>query len=491
MRRLLTALAVLSAPVIAQAQPAAAPDPVAYAQPTVIFTHVELVDGTGAPAQHDMTVAVQDGRIVSVGPSSQPPKITCRMDANATIAEATRLCSDPKLTAVIDGTGKTLMPGFVMMHEHMFYPTGKGNYTEMLYSFPRLYLAGGTTTMRTAGSMNAYADLQLRDAINAGKAIGPDIDVTGPYVNGPGMPILKMHALKDATEAAQMVNYWSDLGVTSFKGYMNLTRPEIAAAVSTAHKRGRKMTAHLCSITYHEAIDAGIDNLEHGFFVATDFVKDKQPDACPDRNAVLKSQVDLDPNGPAAKALIKDLIDHHVALTSTLTVFETFVPGRPKAPAGALEVLLPEERAQYESTWSRTQTQQGSAWIAVYPKLAKMEHAFVDAGGFLMAGTDPTGYGGVVPGFAGKREVELLVEDDGFTFEQAVKIATLNGAIYEGLDKDRGTVEVGKRADLILIDGDPLKDDHAIEQMPLVFKDGKGYRTDVMIDQMKGVVGLN
>ena len=393
--------------------------------------------------------------------------------------------------AIIDATGKTLLPGFVMMHEHMFYPTGHANYTEMLYSFPRLYLAGGTTTMRTAGSMNAYADLQLRDEINAGRAIGPDIDVTGPYLTGPGLPVLKFHALKDAKEAAEMVNYWSDLGVTSFKGYMQLTRAELRAIDETAHKRGHKVTAHLCSITYHEAVDAGIDNLEHGFFVATDFVKDKQPDVCPDRAAVVKSQVALDPDGPEAKALIKDLIDHHVALTSTLTVFETSVPGRPEADPRALSVLIPEERAQYESTWKRIQAQKDSPQLVAYPKLAHMEKEFADAGGFLMAGTDPTGYGGVVPGFAGKREVELLVLDDGFTFEQAVKIATLNGAVFEGLDKDRGTIEPGKRADLILIDGDPLKDVHAIEHMPLVFKNGKGYRTDVIIDAMQGMVGLN
>lgn len=471
MRRLFAVLAVvIAAPFAAQAQPVAQPDPVAYAQPILVFTHVELVDGTGRPAQHDMTVIVTSGRITAVGPASMPT---------------------PTDATYIDGAGKTLLPGFVMMHEHMFYPTGHANYTEMLYTFPRLYLAGGTTTMRTAGSMNAYADLQLRDEINAGKAIGPDIDVTGPYLNGPGLPILKVHALKDAAEAVRMVNYWSDLGVTSFKGYMHLTRAEIQAAVATAHKRGHKMTAHLCSITYHEAIDAGIDNLEHGFFVASDFVKDKQPDVCPDRAAVVKSQVALDPDGPEAKALIKDLIDHHVALTSTLTVFETSVPGRPEAPERALSVLIPEERAQYETTWKRIQTQKDSPQLIAYPKLAKMEKAFADAGGFLMAGTDPTGYGGVVPGFAGKREVELLVQDDGFSFEQAIKISTLNGAIFEGLDKDRGTIEVGKRADLILIDGDPLKDPSAIEHMPLVFKNGKGYRTDVLIDQMKDQVGLD
>jgi enamidase len=471
MRRVVPLIAVLAlaAPMLAKAQAPATTDPLAYSQPVIVFTHIELVDGTGRPAQRDMTVIEVGGKITAVGPSATTPT--------------------PTDATVIDGEGKTLLPGFVLMHEHMFYPTGKANYTEMLYSFPRLYLAGGVTTMRTAGSMNPYADLNLRDQIDAGKAVGPQIDVTGPYLNGPGLPILKVHALKDAAEAVRMVDYWSDVGATSFKGYMHLTRAELKAIDETAHKRGRKVTAHLCSITYHEAIDAGIDNLEHGFFVATDFVKDKQPDVCPSRDAVVKSLADLDPDGPAAKALIKDLIDHHVALTSTLTVFETSVPGRPEADERTRSVLVPQLRTLYETQWTKVQAIKDSPQLVMFPKLMKMEKQFVDAGGTLLAGTDPTGYGGVVPGFASKREVELLVEA-GFSFEQAVKIATLNGAKFEGMDKDRGTVEVGKRADLILIDGDPLKDPRALEHMPLVFKEGKGYRTDVIIDQMKDTVGL-
>jgi enamidase len=481
MRRLFAVLAAcLIAPFAARAQAPQPADPLAYDQPNIMITHVEVIDGTGASAMHDRTVVIGNGRIVRIGPTAR---------GVGDCLPAIQGAGTCPTWIVIDGSGKTLIPGLVLMHEHMFYPTGKGNYTEMLTSFPRLYLAGGVTTMRTAGSMNPYADINIRDAIAAGKMLGPDIDATGPYLNGPGMPIPKMHALKDADEAARMVNYWSDAGATSFKGYMQLTRAELQAIVKTAHARGHKVTAHLCSITYHEAIDAGIDNLEHGFFVASDFVKDKQPDVCPSRDAVVKSLAELDPDGPQAKALIRDLIDHHVALTSTLTVFETSTPGRPEAPEGALSVLIPQERAAYETTWKRVQGQKDSPQLVVFPKLMRMEKAFVDAGGTLMAGTDPTGYGGVVPGFASKREIELLVEA-GFSFEQAVKIATLNGARYEGLEKEVGTIEPGKRADLVLIDGDPVKDPHAIEHMPLVFKAGKGYRTDVIIDGMKDTVGL-
>ena len=445
-------------------------DYVAYAQPTIAFTHATVVDGTGGKPRLDQTLVIDKGRIVALG--------------------AARRTSVPAGALTIDASGKTLLPGFVMMHEHLFYPTGNNAYTEMVHSFVPLYLAGGTTTMRTAGTMMAYADLNLRDAIDKGTRVGPDIDVSGPYLNGPGLPIAGVHALTDPGDAERMVDYWADEGVTSFKAYMNITRAELQRAIETAHRRDRKVTAHLCSLTYREAVELGIDNLEHGFFVASDFVKDKQPDLCPGA-AVSESLVALDPQSPELESLIRLLVDHHVALTSTLTVFETFVAGRPKAPQGALDLLIPEVRAQYEQAWAAIQAKPKPAWTVLYPKLAKLEKRFVEAGGLLMAGTDPTGYGGVVPGYSAKRQIELLVASAGFSFEQAIRIATLNGATYLGRDKDVGTLEVGKRADIVVIEGDPLTDATAIEDMPLVFKNGVGYRTETIFQAMQGRVGLN
>lgn len=456
------------APLAALAQPT--PDPLAYGQRTLAFTHVQLVDGGGAPARQDTTVVVRDGRIAAVGPAGRTPI--------------------PTEAVVIEGAGKTLLPGFVMMHEHLFYPVGRRNYTEMLYSFPRLYLAGGTTYQRTAGSMAPYADLNLRDEIAAGRVLGPDLDVTGPYLNGPGLPILKVHALKDADDAKRTVNYWADEGVTSYKAYMQITRAELAAVIETAHRRGRKVTAHLCSVTLREAAELGIDNLEHSFAAATDFDPGKTPDVCPDQGLTAKTLAELDLDSAPVKDLIALLVRRKVALTSTLTVFETLTPGRPEAPERARALLIPEVRAQYEAGWTRTQAAKDAPWARAFPKLMRLERMFVDAGGTLMAGTDPTGYGGVIPGFSAKREIELLVEA-GFPFEQAIRIATLNGARYEGREGEIGSIEPGKRADLVLIDGDPVKDVAAMERMPLVFKAGRGYRTDVIIDGMKGVVGLD
>jgi enamidase len=442
---------------------------VAYGQPVIAFTHAEIVDGTGGPPRYDQTLVVKDGRIAALGPAS---RVTV-----------------PDGATVIDAHHKTLLPGFVMAHEHLFYPMGgHGNYATLHYTFPRLYLAGGTTTARTGGAMSPYGDINLKRAIDSGEAIGPDLDVTGPYLNAKGIPVLKMMQLSGPDDATRTVNYWADEGATSFKAYINITRAELKAAIDAAHARGMKITGHLCSVTYREAAEMGIDNLEHGFGVMTDFYKGKQLDVCPPLSQ--QALADLDVNSPEVKSLIDLLVKRHVTLTSTLTVFETFTPGRPEAPERARAMLIPQLRADYETGWAGVAgNPRSTPYSVIFPKLMKLEKMFADAGGTLIAGTDPTGYGGVVPGFSGKREVELLVEA-GFTFPQALKIATLNGAHYLGRDADVGSLVVGKRADLAVVEGDPMKDASVLEHMPFVFKKGIGYSSDAIFDAMAGKVGL-
>src|SRR5207249_8537598 len=129
-----------------------------------------------------------------------------------------------------------------------------------------------------------------------------------------------------------MVNFWADAGATSFKSYTHITRAELGAAIEEAHKRGLKVTGHLCSVTYREAATLGIDDLEHGFFASTDFVADKKPDECPGQGAGQAALGAVDPNGETVRSLIADLVRQHVALTSTLTIFETLIPGRALPP---------------------------------------------------------------------------------------------------------------------------------------------------------------
>ncbi|MFZ1989854.1 MAG: amidohydrolase family protein [Alphaproteobacteria bacterium] len=445
---------------------------IAYKKGKQLFINATIIDGTGAPPRSNTDVFVNDGVIENVTERTGPRNQMLMKDVT-----------------VIDMAGKTLLPGLVMMHEHLFYPMRGDNYASMPYSFPALYLAGGETTARTTGSMSPYTDLGVRAAIESGQAIGPKLDITGPYLTGPGIPIYDMIELKGPQQARETVNFWADQGVTSFKVYMHITRENLKAAIGVAHARGIKVTGHLCSVTYREAAELGIDNLEHGFGAMTDFVKGKKPDECPKGGGSALADVDL--ASAKFKSLVKFLIDHHVVLTSTLGVFESFAPGRPEASEAARNLLIPELREDYEKTWA--QVQKGGPRYdregVVFAKLMKAQKMFVDTGGTLMMGSDPTGYGGVLPGYSSKRELELLVES-GFSFPQAVQIATLNAARYLGRDKEIGTIEAGKHADLVVIDGDPMKDVKAVENMPLVFKDGVGYDTAAIINSFKGEVGL-
>lgn len=341
--------------------------------------------------------------------------------------------------------------------------------------------------MRTAAAVMPYADINLRDMIDAGQIPGPDIDVTGPFLNRPGVPIPAMKLVEGEEDTRQAVRYWADEGVTSTKAYTTISRAELGAAIQESHALGLKMTGHLCSVTYREAADLGIDNLEHGFLVSTDFVADKEPDVCPPGQR--QSLTDLDIEGPEFRSLVQHLVDNDVALTSTLTVFETFTPGRPPASNDALDAMAVDAREAYLRRRAQLAVNDESPWATLFHKAMKMEKAFVEAGGLLTVGTDPTGYGGVVAGYANQRAVMLLVEG-GFTPEEAVEIATLNGARYLERDGEIGSIEVGKRADLIVVNGDVVENIAALRRTELVFKAGIGYDSRRLFDAVKGVVGV-
>jgi imidazolonepropionase-like amidohydrolase len=434
--------------------------------PVVAITNVNVIDGTGAPARANQTLIIRDGNIAEVGPSAS--------------------VKAPEGATVIDGTGKSVMPGIVMLHEHLYYPTGPQVYGQLGQSFIRLYLAGGVTTMRTGGNVNGFMDITLARQIAAGTSVGPAIDATAPYINGPSN-FLQMHPLKDAEEARRMVDYWADAGATSFKAYMQITRAGLGAAIEQAHKRGLKVTGHLCSVTLGEAADLGIDNLEHGFAAATDFVATKQPDVCPGQGGGQQSVAAIDVASAPVQALIKKLVDKKVALTSTLTVFETFTPGRPMPPG--IDVLLADLKTQYEAAYQRTSTNQTSNYKTLFPKMMALELAFAKAGGMLVAGTDPTGGGGVIPGYSNQRQIELLVEE-GHSPLDAIKIATLNGAKYLGRDARIGSIAVGKQADLVLLNGNPAVTIGDVRKVDTVFRMGVGFDPVKLIDSVKGKVGL-
>jgi imidazolonepropionase-like amidohydrolase len=397
---------------------------------------------------------------------------------------------------VLDLHGYSVMPGLVGMHDHLYY-IARPNFDdqwlsepplvspELLFSSPRLYLAGGVTTLRTTGSVEPYADLNLKQEIDAGRLIGPHLDVTGPYLEGATGFFLQMHHLSGPEEARQFVNYWADRGVTSFKAYMNITRAELKAAIEAAHKRHIKVTGHLCAVSYDEAADLGIDDLEHGFFVNTQLDPGKQPDVCPPTTGEPTLQA-MVPGGPEATALIAKLVKRHVAITSTLPVFESRVPGRPPLRQQLLDAMTPEARKAYLYARQRPASlpPQKTDPAAMLKRDMELERAFVAAGGLLLAGPDPTGNGGVLPGFGDQREIELLVEA-GFSPVEAIRIGTLNGATYLGREDRIGSIAVGKNADLIVVKGDPASRIADIEHVEIVFKDGVGFDSAKLIESVK------
>jgi imidazolonepropionase-like amidohydrolase len=446
--------------------------------PMVVLTHVRVIDGTGAAPREDQTIVISGGKIQSIEASA-----TVKAPANA---------------QVLDLNGYTVLPGLVGMHNHMFFPMGGSPpmYSNMGSSFPRLYLALGVTTIRTTGSIAPYTDLEIKRLIDSGRMIGPKMHVTAPYFEGDGAFTPVMHQLAGPDDARRMVNYWADTGATSFKAYMNITRNELRATVDEAHKRGLKVTGHLCSIGYREAAEIGIDNLEHGLFANSEFVPDKKADQCPPGNAVFASLLKLDLNSSAARETIRTLVTKNVAITSTLPVFEA--SGAPLAQSGigaasallnprVLRVMSVDARVRYLQ--ARASVPSGSEFVALLRKVMDFERAFVQAGGLLIAGLDPTGNGGIVAGFGDLRQVELLVEA-GFTPLEAIKIASFNGAKFLGEDARVGSIAVGKQADLMVVKGNPAANVSDIEKVEIVFKDGVGYDSEKLIQSVQGLVGI-
>src|SRR5436309_14395636 len=388
------------------------------------LTRVLLVDGTGAAPKTDQTVVIRGGKVAAVWPAASVPI--------------------PAGARVMDMTGSTVIPGIIGMHDHLFYTAAGGRAVQMGYTGSHLYLGSGVTTIRTTGSRSPYAEINLKDWIDHGLAPGPRIHLTAPYITGErgggAMAIL------NSPEAARrFVDYWAAEGATWIKAYTDIRRAELGAAIQEAHKKGIKVTGHLCSVSFQEAVALGIDNLEHGMLTASDFTSGKQADVCP---VNLMTQISgSDPKGDAGQATIRSLVQHHVSMTSTLAVYEPFVANRPTKDERTLQAMDPEVRDSYMKMRQQIDTNPNGGWVSAeaFKSAMAFERAFVDAGGLMAAGVDPTGIGGALAGFGDQRNYELFIEA-GFTPAQAIQIMTLNGAKIRGVQETLGTVDAGKVA---------------------------------------------
>ena len=461
---------------LAQAPPGLKPYISEDAQAWVLM-HARVIDGTGAAPAEDQRIDIEGGKITRV----QSAKLKNAYPTGA---------------KVLDLSGKTVIPGLVGMHEHLFYTgpdrakDGLPFWIEMIDSGPRLYLASGVTTARTAGSMEPYTDLSLKRLIDKGEKPGPKLRITGPYIGDLLGIAPQLHTLADPEDAGRTVDYWAAEGVTSFKAYMGIKPEELKVAIDHAHAKGLKITGHLCAVGFREAAALGIDNLEHGIIVDTEFLPTKKPGICPAKEAAEDFAKNVDIEGAPVQSMIRDLVSHHVAVTSTLAVFEISVPNRP-----ALLKMMRAKDALSPPGWSTYLrirggiAEENSPLAAIsLKKEMQFERDFVKAGGLLLAGCDPTSFGGVLPGFGDQRGIELLV-DAGFTPVEAIHIATQNGAIFLGESDNIGSIAAGKAADLVVLSGNPSQSIEDIEKVQLVFKDGMAFDPAKLIQSVQGMVG--
>jgi imidazolonepropionase-like amidohydrolase len=463
--RVAVASVVMAAPLGAQGRELAAPlrPYVTVNEPVVALTNVRVIDGTGAPAKMGQTVVIQGEKITAVGPATS--------------------VKVPAGTRTIDLAGKTLIPGIIGLHDHMYY----SGMRFMGQSYPRLFLSAGVKTIRTTGSVDAYQELNLKRLSDSLKIVAPTIVVTGPYLQGAGSGFVTMPALSGPESARRMVKYWADEGVTWFKAYTNITRADLGAAIDEAHKHGVKVTAHLCSVGFREAIALGIDALEHGMLTNTEWYAGKKPDQCPQASTG-DMYGSLDINSPEVQQTIQEMVKKKVALTSTLDVFELSSPSRIPYDQRVIDALYPDLAKQMQKFYDSGKTAKDSVEIAAFKKSMAFERAFVKAGGLLGAGSDPCCLSSIA-GYGDQRNFELLVEA-GFTPEQAIQVMTSNGAKILGFDKWVGTIAPGMQADLVVINGDPTQAGANIQAVETVFRRGLGYDAAKLKESIKGLVGL-
>ena len=356
---------------------------VAVDAPVVALTNATLIDGTGAAPRSGQTIVISGNRIQAVGPTGS--------------------VAVPAGAHVVDASGHTVIPGLMGMHDLMFYTT-QGGMVQSPYSFPRLYLGTGVTTVRTTGSFAPYAELNLKTNIERHQMPGPRIHITGPYLISQGNDLrldqMGMHKIETEAAARRVVRHWAEEGAEWIKGYTQLSRDIFRAVIDEAHKHGMKVTGHLCSISFTEAVELGIDNIEHGFRTNSDYDTAKKPDECPASHFETLGKLDM--KDPRIAKTFKAMIDNNVPMTTT-SVNEQLAPNRPGPDARVLAVMAPWIAEQELDRRKRLDASVPGSEIyprmrEIYPRSLEYELAFVRAGGVLAAGVDPAfgavaGYG--------------------------------------------------------------------------------------------------
>lgn len=418
-------------------------------EPVVALKNVRVIDGLGSAPREAQTILIDGGKIKAVGASVEVP-------------------SDAR---VLDLSGRTVTPGLVMLHEHLSYFSGRAIWHPQPVSYPKLYLAAGVTTIRTAGTDYPEIDLNLKRRIDkdSRQTPGPKIHLTGPFFNGEAGDFLGDTVVRDEEEARAAARYWAGRGFTTFKLYSAIGAPAARAIIEEAHRRGVRVTGHLGSIGCREAADLGIDFIEHSF---ASCAKDLGADA--DR-AGFKA----DMSDPKFQELVRHLVKARVVMVATPMALD-----RHLSPE-ELDMLHPHARERYLRAVIAP-----PPWLpdaAAGRELRKLERAFVAAGGRLGIGADPSDFG-LIAGYANQRAVGLLVEA-GWTPLEAIRLVTSNNAELLGVGDSVGRIAEGWAADLIVVGGNPAANINDLSKVEIVFKDGVGYDPAKLRAASKGLVG--
>ena len=425
-----------------------------------IIINVSLIDGTGTPPLKNMAVLFEDGRFTQI--------------------LETEKVSIPNGTKIIDGKGKTMIPGIVGVHNHLHIP-GNPFIGEIA---TKLYLASGVTTIQTCGAASPNKELELAENIRNGQEIGPDIIPSGPYITGDkGNP--NMIIPENESQLRDTIDFWAGKGAKWFKVYRNTKTEDLKIIIDQAHKNGAKVTGHLCSITFKDATELGIDAIEHGFNSLSDFRSGKKYNECGgDRDYI--DSLSLEDND--LDQLLNLMVKNKVVLTSTLSIYEASISSRYSASIRGLDIMSDDFKNEHNIGKHRINIKNPDRQRENRLKrIMDFEYRFFRKGGILSAGVDAGRY--VLPGFGDQRNYQLFIEA-GFTPSEAVMIMTRNGALKLEID-EIGSIEVGKKANFLLLDGDLENDPQIIEKVLAVYKDGKFYDPEAILKGIKGKYPLN
>jgi imidazolonepropionase-like amidohydrolase len=405
---------------------------------TLAIVGATLIDGTGAAPVADSAVVIEKGRIVAAGPRS---KVKIPRHAN-----------------VIDATGKTILPGLWDMHAHF----------EQVEWGP-IYLAAGVTTVRDCGNEFEFITA-VRDAIAQGRGLGPRLLLAG-IVDGTSPHAIGVQRVDTPEQARMWTDRYHQAGFQQMKIYSSVKLEEVKAVADEAHRLGMTVTGHVPNgLNAYQVIEAGQDQINHIGYVA-DIMRAPLPESASSQER-FRATADIDLDSADAHKALAFLKEHHTVIDPTIALFEFFTATTAKPPASfepGVNKIAPELAEQLTDVGPPSE--RSEIGEKVFEKEVAIVGALHRAGIPVVAGTDQT-----VPGYSLHREIELYVQA-GFTPMEAIQAASIVPARVMGMDKELGTVEKGKRGDLIVISGNPLEDIHNTRNVEYVVTAGTMYHT--------------